>query len=68
MAGLIGGPDAGKRSLKGSVIIFTLWEIKRGHDGREAGECPPHFITVPQAGDTTYAFHWKANNFESWDR
>lgn len=71
MAMLIGRPDAGKpgkRSLKDTVIIFTRWEIKRGTMGGRAGECLPHFITTPQARDTTYAFHWEANNFESWDR
>lgn len=68
MAVLIGRPDAGKRSLKDTVIIFTRWEIKRGTMGGRAGECLPHFITAPQARDTTYAFHWEANNFESWDR
>ena len=71
MAVLIGRPDAGnpgKSSLKDTVIIFTRWETKRGTMGGRAGECLPHFITAPQARDTTYAFHWEANNFESWDR
>lgn len=50
MAGLIGGPDAGKRSLKGSAIIFTRWEIKRGTMGGRLESVRLTSLRLPRLG------------------